>query len=142
MAQDLSPYYFIVDNAMRDMGLDPNDARGEIAGQWNLAYGEITVNIDLWEVEEQDEKLVFQVQAPIMTIPEKNQGNFFRELCEINYVLYAVAFSVVDGAVYLKTMRDARDIKQKDVGNMIEHCGFYAEHYQKALFEKYGGTKL
>lgn len=142
MAQDLSPYYFIVDNAMRELGLDPGDARGEMKGQWNLAYGEITVNIDLWEVEEQDGKVVFQVQAPMMLIPEKKAGEFYRELCEINYILYSVSFSVVENTVYLKTMRDAGDLKQRDIVEMVEYLGFYSEHYQKALFEKYGGKKL
>ena len=81
MAQDLSPYYFIVDNCMRELGLEPNDARGDMKGQWNLAYGEITLNIDLWEVEEQNGKIVFQVQAPLLSAPPKKQGEFYRELC-------------------------------------------------------------
>lgn len=142
MAQDLSPYYFIVDNALRDLGLEPNQCRGDLPGQWNLAYGEITVGIDLWEVEEQDEKIVFQVQTPVMTLPKSKTGEFCKELCEINYVLYAVSFSIVDGTVYLKTMRDAGDIKHQDVLTAIEYCGYYAEHYQKALLEKYGGKRL
>ncbi len=142
MAQDLSPYYFIIDNAMRDLGLEPNDARGEMKGQWNLAFGEITLNIDLWEVEEQDGKIVFQVQAPLMTIPKSKTTEFYRELLEINYILYGVALSVVEDSVFLKTMRDAGAIKQRDVVEMVEYTGFYAEHYQKALFGKYGGKKL
>jgi len=142
MAQDLSPYYFIVDNAMRDLGLEPSETRGEMQGQWNLAYGEITLNIDLWDVEEQDGKIVFQVQAPLVIQPKKKLGEFYRELLEINYILYGVAFSTVEESVYLKTMRDAGAIKQKDVSEMIEYAGFYAEHYQKALADKYGCKKL
>ena len=142
MAQDLSPYYFIVDNALRDLGLEPHECRGEMQGQWNLAYGECTLNIDLWEVPEQDEKIVLQIQSPLLTVPKKKQGEFYRELLEINYVLYGVAFSVVEETVFLKTMRDAADIKHKDITNMIEYAGYYAEHYQKALVEKYGSKKL
>ncbi|MBI1183007.1 hypothetical protein GC194_01955 [bacterium] len=143
MAQDLSPYYFIVDNAMRELGLEPSDTRGDMAGQWNLAYGEVTLNIDMWEVEEQDGKIVFQVQAPLMLVPsKKKEQGFYRELCEINYILYGVAFSVVEETVFLKSMRDAGEMRQKDILNMIEYCGYYAEHYQKALCEKYQTKKL
>lgn len=143
MAQDLSAYYFIVDNAMRGLGLEPGDTRGDLPGQWNLAYGELSINIDLWEVEEQDGKVVFQVQAPIMALPQEGLTELYRELLEINYLLYANAFSIVEQTVYLKTMRDADGLKEKEITQMVEFCGFYAEHYQLALLDKYkGSTKL
>ncbi|MBI3142200.1 MAG: YbjN domain-containing protein [Bacteroidetes bacterium] len=140
MAQDLSAYYFIVDNAMRGLGLEPGDTRGDLPGQWNLAYGDLTVNIDLWEVEAQDGKVVFQVQAPIITLPTHGLAELYRELLEINYLLYANAFSIVEQTVYLKTMRDASGLKEKEIGQMVEFCGFYAEHYQRELLQKYHGS--
>ena len=143
MAQDLSPYYFIIDNALRELGLEPSECRGELLGQWNLAYGEVTINIDVWEVEEQDGKIVFQVQCPLLKLDEKGKNKgLFRELLEINYVLYAVSLSLVEDTVYLKTMRDASDARHGDVLASIQYCGFYAEHYRKQILEKYSGIPL
>lgn len=142
MAQDISPYYFIVENALRELGVEPGDCKGEMEGSWNLAYGELTLGIDLWEVPEQDDKIVFQVQAPVLKIAENAPAGFYKDVLGINFVLYAVAFAAVDGTLYLKTMRDAADMKHADVVSSIEHAGFYAEHYQKELLSKYGGAKL
>lgn len=142
MSQEVAAYYFIVENALRELGIDPVQCKGEIPGQWNLAFGDLIVGIDLWEVPEQDNKLVFQVQVPIVTIPDDRKEEFYRTLLEVNYIMYGVSFSVVDQSVYLKTMREANELKHSDVVNAIHFCGHYAEHYQKELFDRFGGKPL
>lgn len=142
MSEQLSSFYFLVENALREMSIEPSQSKGEMPGQWNIAFGDMAIGIDVWSIPEQDNKVVFQAQSALLKVPEENQEAFYRELLEINYIMYGIAFSVVDGSVYLKTMRDAHDIGHNDVLYAIRLCGFYGEHYGNELHKKYGAEFL
>ncbi|MCB0737984.1 MAG: YbjN domain-containing protein [Bacteroidetes bacterium] len=129
MSEQLAQFYFLVETGLRELEIDPSQCKGDLPGQWNLAFGDIIIGIDVWSIPEQNNKVVFQVQTALARIPEENVEAFYKELLEVNYIMYGIAFSMVDGVIYLKTMRDAHDMHHNDVVDAIRLCGFYAEHY-------------
>lgn len=142
MAEGASLYYLVIESALRELGIEPNDCRGEVGGSWNIAFGDLMIQLDVWELEEQPGKIIYQVQSPIMMVPEKNRLQLFEEVLIINNMLFGVAFSLVDQSLYIKSVKEAKDLKHQDVVNSIHFCGHYAEQYQKHLLEKYGGQAL
>ena len=55
--------------------------------------GDQEVWIDCWHIEEED-RAYFQVLAPILEVPSDMPLPFYREVLEINYNLFGVAFGI------------------------------------------------
>lgn len=139
--QILQPYYNIVENALKRMEINPEESRGEDAGQWNLRNGNATVWVDVWYLAE--EKMpYFQVIAPIMTTPDKKLEEFYAEILKINYTLFEVAFSLLEDGVYLKNVKEAFDLTEEQVIFSINRCGFYADYYNDKLIKRFGGKRI
>ena len=49
----IQTFYKLVDDAITDLGLNPDEVRGEQPGQWNLKKGKFDIMVDLWEQENQ-----------------------------------------------------------------------------------------
>ena len=54
----LQTYYKLVDDAIIELGLNPDETKGEQPGQWNLKKGKFDIMLDVWEQEKQ---FLFQV---------------------------------------------------------------------------------
>lgn len=143
---DLQSYYQIIENAISQIGIDPalcrakNDAGQEVPGQWNLKKGEQSVWVDLWYIEK-EQRAYFQVLAPMMDVPANISPAFYRELLEINYDLYGVAFVISRDKVYIKIIREADGMDSPECLASIYRVGNYASHYDPILREKYFTNK-
>lgn len=136
MAQTLKNYYEIIEACIKDLGIIPTEARGDLPGQWNLKRGTANVWVDIWEIEA-NKQIFFQLLSPIVTIPEKNKEAFFQDLLQINHALYGVAFTIKDNYTYIKMMREAQGLDKIEVTAMLERIGYYADLYDELLREKY-----
>ncbi|NIK73080.1 hypothetical protein FHS56_000566 [Thermonema lapsum] len=135
---DINYYANIIEDCIRDLGLDPVQMRGELEGQWNLKRGSASVYVDLWR-SDTSKQIYFQLLAPVVGVPPTNREQFFHELLQINHTLYGVAFSVKDNYAYIKMIREAEGLDKSEASAMIERIGYYADLYDDRLREKYFG---
>lgn len=75
----IDTYYKMVDDAIADLGLNPEETRGQQEGQWNLKKGRFDIMVDVWEQEQQ---YIFQVVAPLCGMPDENREAFMQHLLE------------------------------------------------------------
>lgn len=137
----LENYYQMVDNVIRNLGVDPDQCRGEQPGQWNLKRGSASVWVDVWNIQtDNGDRGYFQVMAPVMEIPVDNLGAFCKELLEINHTLYGVAFTINKNWCYIKMIREVEGLDENEVSAMLNRVGFYADDYDDKLKAKYGLT--
>ena len=141
--EDLTAYYQVVEDAINQLGVNAEEARGENNGEWNLKRGTASVWIDLWYIEDEG-GAYFQVMAPIMTLPEDetNQQKLAMELLKINYTLFGVAFAIHEDGIYLKNIREVEELDVSEVIYMIGRCGNYADNYNDELVKKFGGRRI
>ena len=120
----LNTYYNLVDSAIAELGLNPDETRGDQPGQWNLKKGKFDIMIDLWEQENQ---YIFQVVAPLCGMPEGNREAFLLHLLEKNYGLSSLAYAVLNETVFLKYTTEARSLVKEHVVAILTKIAFYAE---------------
>ena len=61
---DLTPYYQMVENCIKKIGVDPTVCRGQKEGTWDLKKGSASVWIDVFK-RENDHFGYFQCMAPV-----------------------------------------------------------------------------
>lgn len=139
--EDLSHYYTIIEECIQRLGVDPAVCRGEQPGQWNLTQGSANVWIDLWHIELQG-RAYYQVMSPVMQLPARGLEEFLQELLSLNDKLFGVAFSLYQGMIWLKTIREARGMDVDEAMNILTRIATYADMYDDYLIDKYGGRML
>lgn len=129
----------IIENAIRNIGLNPEETRGEEEGQWQIFRGAICMYIDLWKpktnsdwnyVSPDNSVLTFQIIAPITDLPEEdNRYKFYEELLHMNFHMYNSSLIVNsrDDVLAVKFKRIAAGLTEGDVMEAIESTGYYAE---------------
>ena len=120
----IETFYKLVDDAITDLGLNPEEVRGEQPGQWNLKKGKFDIMVDLWEQENQ---CIFQVVAPLCGMPEGNKEEFMLHLLEKNYGLSSLAYAVLNDTVFLKYTTEAKSMVKEHVVAIFTKIAFYAE---------------
>jgi len=143
MDQPSTQYIDLIEQALEHLQLDPAEARGDNPGQWNLKRGTATVWIDIYEIEEQKGEY-FQVLSPVMTLPEEKDKQFelFEFLLYQNSKLFGIAFSVMDGAVYLKFIREVEGLDLSEIVTTIGRAGNYCDFFNDKLVKKFGGRRI
>jgi hypothetical protein len=134
--EDLSQYYAVVDAAIKQLGVDPENCRGKQPGQWNLRKGSARIWIDLWHIHN-ERRAYFQAMSPVMPLPPERREEFFRELLETNDKLFGVAFAVYDNWAWLKSIREVEGMNESEALNILKRIGIYADDYDDKLMAKY-----
>ena len=135
--ENLQASYDMIENCIRDLGVDPALCRGETAGNWNLRRGSAFIRIDVAHIEREN-AAYFQVLAPVMQLPPSNLQAFYQELLELNFVFYGVAFVKLNDWIFVKVIREVDGLEQKEAAAMINRVGWYADEYDDKLKERYG----
>jgi hypothetical protein len=138
----ISHYYNMIEEIIRDLGVDPAACRGELAGQWNLKRGSASIWVDVWQTKDKDGNLTdygyCQIMAPVIEVPINNQHLFTKELLEINHNLYGVAFTIYKNWAYIKTIRELEGLDKSEAQAMFNRVGSYADEYDDKLRDRYG----
>lgn len=120
-----------VETVLSKMGLNPEEARAEKEGQWNIAKSEdIQIMLDVWE---ENGILFFQVMSYVCDVVDENSASFFRLLLEENHGFCETAFTVLEGKVFLKYTTEADDIDEERIYRSITRVAFYNEMFQGKL---------
>lgn len=133
----LTPYYDMVENIIKELGVDPVKCRGEQAGQWNLRKGSADVWIDVFKNDKGHG--YFQVIAPVSPIPQANVSDFYAEVLEASHKLYGVGMTKFREWIYVKTIRETDGLDQDEMRAQINRIGFYADDYDDYFKNKYFG---
>ena len=137
---NIQEFYKIVENAISLLNVDPNNCRDdEESGAWALMRGNQEIWIDCWYVDEED-KVFFQVLAPVFEVPDNLPVEFYRELLEINYTLFGVSFGIYKNMLALKVIRDASGMDSDEAFSIISYVGDYASEQTPSLSIKYLGV--
>lgn len=136
---NIQDFYQIVEDAINQLGVDPNNCRDEEEnGAWALMRGDQEVWIDCWYVDEED-NVYFQVLAPIFELNEDLPIEFYKELLEVNYTMLGVSFGTYKNMLALKVIREANGMDSDEAHDIIDKVGNYASEYGPALGAKYIG---
>jgi len=117
-------YIQLVEEAIIELGLKPEETRGNEIGQWNLKKGTFDIMIDIWEQEQQH---FFQVLCPLCVIPSENKEGFLLYLLQKNYGLCGIAYSIMEETVFLKYTIEANQLTKANINNILTKTAFYAE---------------
>jgi hypothetical protein len=120
----IQTHYKLVDAAISDLGLNPDEVKGDQPGQWNLKKGKFDIMIDVWEQEKQ---FLFQIVAPLCALPSENKEGFLLYLLQKNYGLSSIAYAVMEDAVYLKHTTEISSLTKENIVMLMTKTAFYAE---------------
>ena len=134
---NLQNYYDVVENSLRELGLDPTKCRGENAGQWSLTKGSAFIRVSMTYFERENASY-FQVIAPVMQVPATNTQQFYQELLELSFTFYGASFVKFEDWIFVKVIREADGLDAKEAGAMINRVAWYADEYDDKLKARYG----
>lgn len=135
---DLTPYFQMVEDCIRDLGVEPATCKGEKEGQWDLKKGSASVWIDVFK-KEKDFYGYFQCMGPVCKVPEKRTLEFYQEVLEINHKLYGVGMTKFKDFIYIKAIRELDGLDKEEVMATIKRVGGYANDYDDHFKKKYFG---
>lgn len=117
-------YYKLVDAAIADLGLNPDEVRGEHPGQWNLKKGKFDIMVDVWEQENQ---ALFQIVSPLCSLPDENREAFLIHILQKNYGMSSLAYAIMEDSVFLKHTTEANTLTKELILLLLSKTAFYAE---------------
>ena len=133
---DLQPYYQMVEEVIQELGVNPENTRGEKPGQWDLSKGSAPVMVDVFEYEGRG---YFQCLAPVSLIPEDRKTEFYEEVLEIGHKLFGVGFTKFKDKIYIKALRETDNLDKSEIMATFNRVGNYADEYDDYFKNKYFG---
>jgi hypothetical protein len=142
-------YYAIVEDALRVVGIQPEEARCAKEGEWQLQKGESEIYIDLWVPESvnqwqyyvaENPEPLLQIMIPIGSLQAiTNRELLMADLLQLNAQLYygAFIFNPEQNMVALQFKRLATGINQREVLEPINALGYYAENLSIMLKDRF-----
>ncbi len=131
----LNTYYSMVDDVIYSLGLNVTESRKD-KGKWAFYRGSALVKIEVYHSKPNDENYI-HIYSPIMKVPKKDTEKFYKRLLEINNKLFQSAFSIKDGIAILRIIRECTNLDSKEIENMIQRIGYYADEYDDLLKEEF-----
>ena len=131
----LAPIYLLVDNVIYSLGLNVTESRRD-KGKWAFYRGSALVKIEVYHSKPNNEDY-FHIYSPIMKIPKQNTEKFYKRLLEINNKLFQVSFSIKEGNAVLRVIRECSGLDAKEIENMIQRVGYYADEYDDMLKQEF-----
>jgi hypothetical protein len=134
----------MIEAVLEGRGLDPKASRIQSAGgpAWGMTQGSAEVYI-LLTPGGSGENFV-QVVSPVMRPAAESLASpqLFRRLLELNATeLTGAAFGLRDDEVVLTADRSTTGLDRVELEEMIRRVARYADHYDDALTEEFGGER-
>ena len=120
----INTYYKLVDDAIIDLGLNADETKGDLPGQWNLKKGKFDIMVDVWEQEKQ---FLFQVVSPLCTLPDENKEGFMLHLLQKNYGLSSLAYAIMEDSVFLKHTTEMASLTKENIIALLTKTASYAD---------------
>lgn len=132
----------MIENALIALGHVVAESRCEKAGAercWRLAAGSAQVDVEL--IDDRAPAWALRASASVMTASAgTDRPALFRHLLEKNAAaVTGAAFALRDDTVILIAERSTVDLDQTEVSDLITRVQQYADQYDDALVEAFGG---
>jgi hypothetical protein len=134
----------MVESVLAERGVNPEQSRiSSAAGPaWGMTQGSAEVYIFLTASKTGDNFI--QVVSPVMkpSAEAMGGGHFLKRLLELNAnELTGAAFGLREDKVVLTTDRSTSGLDRVEVEEMIRRVAEYADHYDDALTNEFGGVR-
>jgi hypothetical protein len=139
--EDLLKYYSIVEEGIRQAGVDPELCRSQTEGQWNLKRHESDVWVDVWPVE-QEGRTYFQVMTPLVEIPTEDNERFYRELLDLNYQMVGASLVTYKNGAYVKFTGEVDFLTAELMAVVMNRVGYYGQVFEQGFIKKFNTKKL
>lgn len=139
----LKPYYDLVESVIGGLGAPIEDCRVKdnngvvVTGQWNLQKGSATVYVDVYAT--QDGYAYFCIASPVMKIATPKEKELYQKLLILNHDMYAASFSIHNGWVWLRILRECDGMDEHECRASFDRVGWYADKYDDELKNEFGG---
>lgn len=133
--KNLVPYYMMVENTILSLGLNPEECQEE-AGRWVFRKGSAKIIVSVFHSQPNKEDYIL-VSSPVVKIPGTNLEKFFKRLLEINTIMFQASFSIDNGFAYLRILRECKGLDNKEIENMFQRVGYYADEYDDILKQEF-----
>jgi hypothetical protein len=134
----------MVENVIIALGLNPEENKIKTSGD-RMAYGLMKGSAEVYvSLKQEEDGNYIRVFAPVMTLPQEpaNQISLYRHLLTLNAgTLVGAAFGLNGDHVVLVAERNTLDLDQSEVEDMINRVGHYADYYDDALVNQFGGQR-
>lgn len=124
----------IMEEAIAQLGIKPEETRGETPGTWLLQKGEAKIIIELLTTDGKSASLV-QISAPLVPWPSTNQQKVAVELLKKNHQLIDAGYSIFENTIFLRISRETAGLDVIEAIQMIAKMGHYAEELDEWLKE-------
>lgn len=126
--EHLYPYYEIVEKAIAQLGVNPEDTRLDDEGRWQLEKGGISVIIEVWEMEREEKKEGYvMVFAPLMQVDENTSAAFYRRALEMSHNSLGVSYTIFNEHLLVSVSRELIDMSVDEMLLSILRVGNTAE---------------
>ncbi|MCI4669545.1 MAG: YbjN domain-containing protein [Bacteroidia bacterium] len=122
----------ILEEAIAQLGIQPEETRGERPGTWLLQKGEAKILIELLTTDGKSATLL-QISAPLVPWPSSNQQKVAVELLRKNHQLIDAGYSLFENTIYLRISRETAGLDVIEAIQMIAKMGHYAEELDEWL---------
>ena len=140
---ELDKYYRIIEEVISGLGVPIDECRSvdqsgkTIPGQWNLTKGSAKIFVDVYMTDEG--MAYFCIASPVMEVHVPDTRKLYERLLEINHCLYGASFSIDQGWVWLRTIRECEGMDITECRNTFDRVGWYADRYDDELKKEFGG---
>ncbi len=135
-------YYKIVEDAIRNLGVAPESCRvadqeGKIIpGQWNLKKGSAQIYADVYHAPEGT--AYFCVASPVVETLFSSNAKLYEKLLMHNHRMFAAAFSIYDGKVWLRIVRECEGMDAEECRKAFDRVGGYADQFDDEIKKEFG----
>ncbi len=132
---ELSEYYQIIEEAISDLGVEPETARTESPGIWTLAYKKTSFLVSILTL--QDGKSYFKCMCSVSKIPKENISDFFSEVLEIGHQMPAACLTRFQDLIYLSEGRQVEGLDKIEIVASIGRIGKNGDNLYTYFENKY-----
>lgn len=134
----LEDYANLVQNILREIGVNPDQARlATTEGfAWTFRRGSAIVEIYLVQ---RDGAGQLKVLSPVMHLPASGLLPLYRRLLEMNLSLANAAFGVYSDVVYVFSERPLAGLDPQEVDQIVSQVARLADEYDDRLVSEFGG---
>lgn len=146
----LENYYAVVEDAIRLMGVNPEETRCAGKGEWLLQRDDLEIYMDVWQPEEvnqwqyyqaENPEPVFQITVPLGTLsPENHPQVLFMDMLSLNAQLYYgnFVFNPQENMIAIQFKRLATGLNQREVMEPLNALGYYGIQFREIFRKKFG----
>ena len=127
--------YDIIEKGIAELGIEPENARGEKEGQWDFNRGSASIAVGV-SVSDRFPKGYFYCTSVLMSVldvlPSKKE-EFYYELLKLNSTLVNMQLSINEDWVLLLSNRSAEGLDIVEVAITINELSYFADELDDLL---------